>query len=688
MTINHYLKSLCKLFYRTSVGRKVWVRLLETLRRPFVKKVFLTAFYQSGISEETFAKEKQIFNDDLQLISLKKHALVIIPWWGQDATCTNIASLCVSLKRLGYVVHVIHYNDYRFGGDANCFDKVYSVFPSEKNCRHWNIHTSQEILSQNLIDDWVDNNLKNAVFLLNRVFNFKLCICNYAYLSEALTSLPATTLKVLYTHDIFAYRNEKLRDNGINSKYYDFSCTAEEEMKAFVRADYVVAVQKKDEEYLRSLGLSNVVTIPYVPNNQPLPSSEYSGVLKIGFLASSHQPNVVAIRKFISVLEKTNTQKYNYELHIAGSICDSIKDIPSFVKVRGRFEKVDDFYSSVDVLINPDCVASGIKIKCIEALSYGMPLVCTRFAMIGIDTNCDFHQCESIEDCVNKTLLLVDNPQLLDTLREASKNVYSNFKNKYDPVFQLSTIIENFKLKQGTPYPRKKVTLSIVFPLNKKTFDSYKLLKKIIQSGELQCYLLPKILGREGMSLFKQEKHFCCESVFYDPVIYESYGQMYCSAIEECKTDRIVFFSGYEIFLDNSFLTRMLDEKEDIVFCSTAHCNANDIPRRQKMNSMDLTKAVNYVSTEQFNKLRDIDIIGNCVFMSAKLKTIDKNILQDCEVYKETIDCIVSQMLLKRPSISFVEESLYGVLYDELYKDLIESARKKDKKKYSNTIDR
>jgi glycosyltransferase involved in cell wall biosynthesis len=443
--IKSFVKSSCHSIYHTRLGAAIWRRALNFVRRPFVEKVFLAAFYQSGLASKVIQpNDKYVSEYDWKVLAAKKHALVVIPWWGQDATCTNIRSLCASLKKLDYVVHLLHYNDNPFGGDDDCFDKVYSVFPLKRNNRRWNIHFPTSVLTQNLIDDWADSNLLRAVSTLSSVYNFEICLCNYAFLSLSLTALPATTLKLLYTHDIFAHRNEKLRDNGVESKFFDFSCTAEEERKAFERADYIIAVQKNDEDYIKSQGFNNTLTIPYVPESIVLDAKNRADVLVVGYLASSHRPNVVAISQFIKMLDENNEFNGKLELHIAGSICDSIGSVPDFVKILGRVNTVEEFYKNVDLLINPDCVASGIKIKCVEALSYGKPLVCTNYAMIGIDTDCEFHQCTDIKDCVNKVLLIANKPILLKSLSRKSTEVYSKFKKAYDPTLQLSRVIANF----------------------------------------------------------------------------------------------------------------------------------------------------------------------------------------------------------------------------------------------------
>lgn len=670
LKINSVIKDACKLLYRTRIGDRLWRGILQSLHRPFIKKVFLAALYQSGLGGEITKKtsDKIATNYDLQLLALKKHALVIIPWWGQDATCTNIRSLSLSLKKLGYVIHVIHFNDYPFGGNDDCFDKVYSVFPLKKNARKWQLHDSAEVLSQNKIDDWVDGHLTESVLKLNKVFNFELCLCNYPFLSLSLESLPETTLKILYTHDIFSFRNEKLKENGIGSKFYDFSCTPAEEMKAFKRADCVVAVQKKDEEYLRKQGLVNVITIPYVPEEQKVAKSIKRKKLTIGYMASSHRPNVVAISHFISFLSTFYSENKNFELHIAGSICDSLDSLPEFVKLIGRVGAVKDFYKEVDLLINPDCVPSGIKIKCIEALSFGIPLVCTRYAMIGVDTNCEYHLCEDVRDCVVKVISIIENPSILLGLANESKTVYGNFQNRYDPMKQFSKVISDFKAKSvSSPkgYDSLKPKVSIIIPVCAKSPVLNLLFQSIFHQTEKRIEILPKFYCSSQnvewiKSVAKQDAR-----VVFDPVEYPSFGTLLDSAINSSKADRLLVLNGFDMILDDNALMNMLDHSVDVVGCSLELHKDFGLPEIIKIYESDNAGKddLNFCESSGINFTNVT--LGNFVIRSTLLR---QNLTKDLEGkdYIECLDLIRSLVLSRQITMKIVNEVYYSFDLDGL----------------------
>jgi glycosyltransferase involved in cell wall biosynthesis len=51
----------------------------------------------------------------------------------------------------------------------------------------------------------------------------------------------------------------------------------------------------------------------------------------------------------------------------------------------GYVEDIDTYFSGADVFINPITSGGGIKVKLVEALSYGLPVVSTELAAEGID---------------------------------------------------------------------------------------------------------------------------------------------------------------------------------------------------------------------------------------------------------------------------------------------------------------
>lgn len=72
------------------------------------------------------------------------------------------------------------------------------------------------------------------------------------------------------------------------------------------------------------------------------------------------------------------------KLRIGGGICSSIKPCPG-IELSGAVQDLESFYSGCTLAINPVQVGSGLKIKTIEAMGWGMPLVTTSAGASGLE---------------------------------------------------------------------------------------------------------------------------------------------------------------------------------------------------------------------------------------------------------------------------------------------------------------
>ncbi|MDD2581161.1 MAG: glycosyltransferase family 4 protein [Desulfuromonadaceae bacterium] len=121
---------------------------------------------------------------------------------------------------------------------------------------------------------------------------------------------------------------------------------------------------------------------------EPNSVSERDAALRIGFLASfGHQPNIDAALYFAeSILPLVRKQMPAAEFLVAG------KNPPSLllnakeqgITCLGFVEDVPAFYGSVDVVVAPIRYGGGIKIKVLEAMACGKPLVTTSVGAEGI----------------------------------------------------------------------------------------------------------------------------------------------------------------------------------------------------------------------------------------------------------------------------------------------------------------
>ncbi len=442
--LNKQIKKGLVAFYHTSVGRRIWSHVTNVAQRPFIRKAILKALNTDMIPS---ASENML---NSVLTKQPKHALVIFPYFVENAVSQNIRYLARTLRELGFVVHGLQFNNQPICITDKCFDVVHTIVSSNSQFRYWDVHAENSLFERNNLDDWVDTGLLSEVARLYSLYRFELCLVNYVFLSAAFNVLPKDVIKILYTHDVFTRRNKKLADNGVSPVYFDFSVSKEQECKGLKRADYIFSIQANETEYFKKLlNNNNVYTVPYIPSKNFMKIGTSSEKRTVGYIASGHQPNVVAINEFMKYMAGVD-----FELIIAGSICDSSElQVVGPVKVMGKVSDIDDFYQRCDVIINPDMVESGLKVKCIEAISRGLPLVCTRAASTGLPKELltEFQLCSSVRDCFYKVQRLICSKECWLSQVEISKSIFNKFESMYSAYRQISQICDKKAMEKLIP---------------------------------------------------------------------------------------------------------------------------------------------------------------------------------------------------------------------------------------------
>jgi glycosyltransferase involved in cell wall biosynthesis len=209
---------------------------------------------------------------------------------------------------------------------------------------------------------------------------FEVVICEYVFMSKALTLFDSRVLKVLDTHDRFTDRFKLYLESNMNPEW--ISLFRDQEKKSLNRADLLLAVQPKEKEYFEALSTRPVIQFNYIPENFPLPEKTFSK--KLLYFASDNAVNHATLQFFIdSILSHILEKHPDVQLLVGGTICRALSKKHRAVILAGEYDKVYDFYASGDIFINPELKGTGYKIKTIEALAYGLPVVSTTAGAAG-----------------------------------------------------------------------------------------------------------------------------------------------------------------------------------------------------------------------------------------------------------------------------------------------------------------
>ncbi len=265
-------------------------------------------------------------------------------------------------------------------------------------------------------------------------------LVEYVYLSRVLEAVPGNIIKVLDTHDVFADRHQRLIRGGVQPSF--FTTTPAEETRGLSRADVVIAIQEHEREYFaRNLnGSAEVITVSHTEPHRFLPT-RVGPVKTVGLLGSDNDINLASVRQFCEDVRGRGALS-TIKILVGGTVCARLVDVPENVELLGIVESLEDFYKSIDMFINPMITGTGLKIKTVESLSYGIPLLSTATGTEGIDVEQKFHHFPRISDLLDHLCDLVVCGTSLEPYADASRSCFNRYTHKVHS--QMSDLAERF----------------------------------------------------------------------------------------------------------------------------------------------------------------------------------------------------------------------------------------------------
>lgn len=335
---------------------------------------------------------------------------------------TRIFSLGKAIKELGHDFYFAHAE--REIGDrkamAQCWGREYfcQLSYARRNPLFFRIKRKlksffdSEAYLKRDIDIWYDPGINGHLKRLYQRYEFDVIIAEYVFFSKALLCFPTRVLKLIDTHDVFSLRHKKYIKK--NLKYTWFSTSPAQEKKGLRRADNIIAIQDAEATYFRKLTGKPTVTVGHMTNTvAPIKSHNKSS--NILFIGSSNQSNIDAINFFIEKVFPTIKRVVpESNILMVGNICRTFDGNIQWIEKLGVMDDLAPAYQRADVVVNPISTGTGLKIKNIEALGYGKPLVTTSVGAVGLESGSRtaFLVADTAQDFANAVIGILQHPSI------------------------------------------------------------------------------------------------------------------------------------------------------------------------------------------------------------------------------------------------------------------------------------
>lgn len=190
------------------------------------------------------------------------------------------------------------------------------------------------------------------------------------------SSCPAWVI----THDILHKRFEMGFLDASNGPRIDW----EIESAWLTRADGIIAIQDNEAAFFKkALPEQPVITVPHPVQSSPLPKDRIIPNTLL-FVGGSSKPNIEGLLWFLNEVFPTILMTHpSVRLKVVGSVAEHIPDHASMDRI-GHAKQLQSHYAEAHICIAPILSGTGLKIKAVEAMGYGRPLIGTQHATEGL----------------------------------------------------------------------------------------------------------------------------------------------------------------------------------------------------------------------------------------------------------------------------------------------------------------
>jgi glycosyltransferase involved in cell wall biosynthesis len=251
-------------------------------------------------------------------------------------------------------------------------------------------------LGDDQIKAWfAPDKLIRLVSKLARKYRPDAVIAEYIFSTPVFAALPAGTLKIIDTIDVFSRKEDQVLAFGIADP---LACSEAEERRALLTADVIVAIQSREARLFRELVPEREVILAgmdfdVVDNSASVPTPN-----TIAVVASDNALNVHGLTAFLAECwPSIKVACPGVSLHIVGRVGDMCRIDDPQIRYSGWIDDLDRVYREASVVINPTVAGTGLKIKSVQALAHGKPLVAWTNGVEGLDYDGEppFRECRS-----------------------------------------------------------------------------------------------------------------------------------------------------------------------------------------------------------------------------------------------------------------------------------------------------
>lgn len=265
--------------------------------------------------------------------------------------------------------------------------------------------------------------------------NYDFIIISYVYWHKLIGEIDKKNATLIVdTHDFLTSQYQHKRKFKLGNYF-------ETEVNILNKFDEIFVISI-DEKFTFSQFIKKPIHV--IAHGLPAKNTIKNKEIDVIYIASENEHNVAAVKWFF---EKVYPQlAKNIKITVVGKITKHVNNYDNVTKIS-FINDLDDAYASAKIAICPMLSGTGLKIKVVEALSFGIPVVCNERGIDGL-LNKTRNGClvtnNDMEFANNITKLLENS----DFYQEISNEAKVFFKETLDSNVVNKKLDEIFKIEQ------------------------------------------------------------------------------------------------------------------------------------------------------------------------------------------------------------------------------------------------
>lgn len=219
------------------------------------------------------------------------------------------------------------------------------------------------------------------------------------------------------------------------------------EIDTFSKIDGILAISNDDANAISKLDIRTPVkVIPVAISNEVNSIDTYSSNSVFHLGAMDWQPNIEAVDRLIKIHSLSIERGNAFELIIAGKNIEkfNLKSRSDKITNLGFVSDLDKLSQTAGILVSPVISGSGVRIKILEMMARGIPVITSEIGAKGIDYkkyNCLYVADDDI-DFTRKIKTLQENQQLRMELGQNAISYIQKFHSIDEITKQLGEFIQ------------------------------------------------------------------------------------------------------------------------------------------------------------------------------------------------------------------------------------------------------